>query len=270
MMNLTSVKLAYFSPTGTTRKVLEGIAEAVQAGGVDHLDFTRPEARTRRPEELRDELTIIGIPVYGGRVPADAAHRLRRLKANNTPAVIVVVYGNRKYDDALLELNDLAMEIGFKPVAAGAFIAEHTLSRDNAPIAAGRPDAEDLKKAKEFGKRILEKLRDIKAMDDMPPLQVPGNFPYIQLPPARDILQTYPATQETLCTKCETCVTVCPTAAITVNDKVITDTNACILCCACVKNCPTQARVMDSPRLRNIVEFMSKSLHERKEPEIFL
>lgn len=268
-MNITSVKLVYFSPTGTTKKVLEGIVEAIQGEMVDHLDLTPPEARTCRFEELQDELIIIGTPVYGGRVPVDAVHRLRRLKANNTPAVIVVVYGNRKYDDALLELNDLAVEIGFKPVAAGAFIGEHTFSRDNAPIASGRPDEEDLKKAGEFGKKIRESLKGIKAVGDIPALQVPGNFPYIELPGAKDILQTYPATQETLCTKCETCVTVCPTAAITITDTVMTDMDACILCCACVKNCPTQARVMDSPRLQNIVEFMSKGLRERKEPETF-
>ena len=265
-MNITSVKLIYFSPTGTTKRILESIAEAIQAGTTEHLDLTSPEARTRIFTELQDELTIIGTPVYSGRVPVDAIHRLRRLKANNTPAVILVVYGNVVYKDALLELNNIAVEIGCIPVAAGIFIGEHSL----VPIAEGRPDAEDLKKAREFGKKIWNKLQDIEAISDVSPLQIPGNFPYhtTQQTP-EDFLQTYPATKETICSKCETCVAVCPTAAITVNDTVITNQDNCILCCACVKNCPTQARVMDSPHYQKIVESVSKNLPERKEPEIF-
>jgi len=266
-MNIKSVKLVYFSPTRTTKKVLEGIAEAIQVDIVDHLDLTPPETQTRRFEEIQDELIIIGTPVYSCRVPVDAIHRLRRLRANNTPAVIVVVYGNVDYKDALLELNDIAVEIGCKLVAAGVFLGEHSLL----PIAHGRPDVEDLKKVREFGKKIRNKLKDIKAIGDISPLQIPGNFPYYTMQQTpKEVLQVYPATEEMLCTKCETCIAVCPTAAITINDTVITDLDTCILCGACVKNCPTQARVMDSPHYQKIVEFVSKNLPERKEPEMFL
>jgi ferredoxin len=269
-LDIISLKLIYFSPTRTTKKVLESIAAGIQVQTIEHIDLTPYETRKRRFKELQNELTIIGTPVYGGRVPADAARRLRRLKGNNTPAVIVVVYGNRHYDDALLELNDLVIAIGFKPVAAGVFVAEHTFSRENMPIAGGRPDAEDIEKARKFGKEIREKLKKNRVIGDIPPLKVPGNFPYIKLPDAKEILQIYPSTEETLCKKCETCITVCPAAAITITDKVITDKDACILCCACVKNCPTHARTMDSPRLQKIVESMSKRLSERKEPETFV
>jgi ferredoxin len=266
-MNINSIKLIYFSPNRTTKKVLEGIAGAIRVNTVDHLDLTPPEARTRGFEELQDELVIIGTPVYSCRVPADAIHRLRRLKANNTPAVIIVVYGNVDYKDALLELNDTAVEIGCKPVAAGVFIGEHSLM----PIAHGRPDEEDLKKAREFGKKIEERLTDIKATADISPLQIPGSFPYLAMPQTpKDALQLSPATNETLCTKCGTCADVCPAAAITINDTVITDLDACILCCACVNNCPNQARVMDSPQYQKALELTSKKSPERKEPEMYL
>jgi ferredoxin len=264
-MNIISVKLVYFSPTKTTQKVLEGIAEALEVGNINYLDLTPPDAQTRRFEELKDELVIIGTPVYGGRVPIDAIPRLRRLKANNTPAVIVVVYGNRDYGDALLELKDLAIEIGFKPVAAGVFIGEHLILT----MATGRPDTEDLKKAREFGEKIRENLKDVKAIGDVSPLQVPSNFPYIERQYARDIVKRHPFTKETLCTKCETCVTVCPTAAIKVNDTVITDTDACILCHACIKNCPTQARVINTRVAMKIARFLCKNFSKRKEPEYF-
>jgi ferredoxin len=266
-VNINSIKLVYFSPNRTTKKVVEGIAGAIRVNVVDHLDLTPPEARTRGFEELQDELVIIGTPVYSCRVPDDAIHRLRRLKANNTPAVIILVYGNVDYKDALLELNDTAVEIGCKPVAAGVFIGEHSLM----PIAHGRPDEEDLKKAREFGKKIEEKLKDTESIGDISPLQIPGSFPYFTMPQTpKDALQVYPETKETICTKCGTCADVCPTAAITINDTVITDLDACILCCACVHNCPNQARVMDSPQYQKIVEFTGKKSPERKEPEMYL
>ena len=49
--------------------------------------------------------------------------------ASQTPAVLVVVYGNRAYDDALLELSDIATGAGFVPLAAGAFVGEQVRGR---------------------------------------------------------------------------------------------------------------------------------------------
>jgi ferredoxin len=266
-MNIDSAKLVYFSPTKTTKKVLEGIVQEIQIDTIEHLDLTPPEARTREFEELHDELVIIGSPVYSGRVPVDAAQRLQRIKGNDTPAVIVVVYGNREYEDALLELKDLAVEAGFKPFAGGAFIGEHSFANDTTQIANGRPDTEDIKKAKELGRLIWKKLNEAQEFDEMSPLQVPGNFPYRE---RGKLSMISPITQETLCSKCKTCATVCPTAAITVNDTVLTDENACILCCACVKNCPTGARVMENSRIKQAAERLSTNFHQRKEPEMYV
>ena len=266
-MNINAVKLVYFSPTGTPRRIVETIAEGVQVNTVTQLDLTPPEARAQDSEELHEELAVVGAPVYGGRIPVEAVRRLHRLKANSTPAVIVVVYGNRGYEDALLELNDLAVEVGFKPVAGGAFIGEHSFAADSTPIANGRPDTEDLKTAREFGEMIRGKLMGIDVFDDMPPLQVPGNHPYIE---RRMPSKVSPVTREVACRMCETCATVCPTAAITVDDVVMTDPNACILCCACVKNCPTQARVVEEPLVKQAAEWLSANCRERKEPELYV
>lgn len=49
-------------------------------------------------------------------------------------------------------------ERGFNPVAAGAFVSEHSYSTGETPIAAGRPDADDMKAAEEFGRQVGEKL----------------------------------------------------------------------------------------------------------------
>jgi hypothetical protein len=100
----------------------------------EQLDLTPPEARIPPFVEMQAELVVIGAPVYGGRIPIDAKFRLQRINAKNTPAVIVVMYGNREYEDALLELNDIVVETGFKPVAGGAFIGKHSFENDSIPI----------------------------------------------------------------------------------------------------------------------------------------
>lgn len=67
---------------------------------------------------MNGELCVIAVPVYGGRVAATALQRLQRLKGNGSPAILVVVYGNRDYEDALLELRDTAVQLGFVPLTA--------------------------------------------------------------------------------------------------------------------------------------------------------
>ncbi|MBN1813762.1 MAG: 4Fe-4S binding protein [Anaerolineae bacterium] len=266
-MDINAAKLVYFSPTGTTKKILEGITEGIQVQTTEHLDMTPPESRTREIGEMQGELALIGAPVYGGRLPFDAVQRLRRLRSNDTPAVVVVVYGNREYEDALLELSDLVTEGGFIPVAGGAFIGEHSFDSETLPIASGRPDGQDLARAAEFGKAIREKMRGIGALDEIPPLEVPGDFPYKEWSKWPDVS---PITQETTCIKCEACVAACPTAAITMNETVFTDTDACIVCCACVRACPTGARVTEHPRIRQSQEWLNTNCRQRKEPETFL
>jgi ferredoxin len=266
-MQINSAKLIYFSPTGTTRKIIDGIAQGVRIDSVEHVDLTSPDPKNRKIYEMHEEIAIIGSPVYGGRLPADMISRLRRFRGNDTPAVIVVVYGNRAYEDALLELRDLVSELGFHPIAAGAFIGEHSYSNNATPIAVGRPDAEDLRKAKVFGNKIHEKVKKITSLDEISLLRVPGNSPYKELQMLSNIA---PVTQQTECALCGECMEVCPTAAITVGETVVTDPSLCIRCCACVKACPTGARAMIDQRMRQIAEKLSITCHERKEPETYM
>ncbi len=262
-----SVQLVYFSPTRTTKKVVEAIAQGLGVQGIEHLDLTSPEARAGAVTEIKNQLTIVGVPVYAGRVPLEAVRRLQRLKARQAPAVIVVLYGNRAYEDALLELRNLAVELGFTPVAAGAFIGEHSYSNQDLPIAFGRPDGEDLKKAREFGRQIRRKLEKIPELCEMPPLTVPGKFPHRE---KGTTTRVPPETQPSLCTTCGTCVKVCPTAAITIGDGVVTEGTSCISCCACVKNCPTKARGVVDPGIKERAANLSKTCGEPKGPEFYL
>ena len=236
IMDIRTIKTVSFSPTKTTARILNGIAQGIGYDIISQTDLTPPGARHREVEQMYTELAIIGTPVYAGRVPAEAVPRLKLIKGNDTPAVVVVVYGNRDFEDALLELRDIVEELGFRPIAGGAFIGEHSYSSEATPIAPGRPDREDMKKARRFGESIQEKLSRLHTLNGMPALQVPGNHPYVEWdkPP-----KMAPVSDESLCALCAECAAACPTAAISVKATVSTDKDACIRCSACIKKCPS-------------------------------
>jgi ferredoxin/protein involved in ribonucleotide reduction len=266
-MDIRSTKIVFFSPTETTARIVNRIAQGIRSETVSEIDLTPPEARSQETIQIRDEFTIIGTPVYAGRVPPEAVRRLRGIKGNNTPAAIVVVYGNREYEDALLELSDIAIRLGFRPIAGGTFIGEHSYHSETTPIAPGRPDDRDMEKAKRFGELIREKMNRLQTLDDLPALKLPGNFPYKKWDHPSEIA---PVTLETLCILCGECASVCPTAAITVGDSVITQKNDCIHCSACVKRCPTDARRWESAFIGKIRKWLIDNCRQRKEPENYL
>jgi ferredoxin len=260
-----TIHLIYFSPTKTTEKVLKSISEGIQSKENKLFDFTFNTQKEGFYSVPENELAIIGVPVYSGRVPLEAMKRLKKQKGNNTPAVIVVVYGNREFDDALLELRDLVIELGFIPFAAAAFIGEHSYSTTEKQIAPNRPDEEDLRKAFDFGKQINELIEKGNIHHSVS--TVPGNIPYkafVAKPPMS------PITIETKCDKCGICAEVCPTSAIEINDTVETDINSCIMCCACIKACPTEARVNDNELIKAVTQRLFENCQMRKEPELFL
>ena len=266
-METKRVKLIYFSPTGTSRKVLEGVAEGIGCVEVERIDLTLPDNDPSPIQVTGDELALLGVPVYGGRLPEDALRRFRQLNADNSLAVLVVLYGNREFDDALLELKNVAMELGFNPIAGGAFIGEHSFASREIPIANGRPDDLDMKKAVEFGKKIKEKIASSITLDSPTVLDVPGSFPY-EAGGARAMVVA-PVTNQDTCTVCGTCASVCPTAAISIEGSVITETEQCIRCCACIKSCPEEARMIDNETWHNIATWLNENCGVRKDPQMF-
>jgi ferredoxin len=266
-MDIRSIKPVFFSPTKTTAKIVIKIAQGINPDIITGINLTRPGAGHQDFGQLKDELTVIGTPVYAGRVPPEAVRRLRSIKGNNTPAVVVVVYGNRDFEDALLELRDIATELGFRPIAGGAFIGEHSYSSETTPIAVGRPDDQDMEAAKRFAEAIKRKMSKINTLNGMPALQVPGNFPYKKWVD-RDAMA--PVTVESLCTLCAECAAACPTGTIAVGDSVLTAARECIRCSACIKKCPTGARKWESAWIDQVRKWLNENCRQRKEPQIYL
>ncbi len=256
-----------FSPTQTTKTILQSIAEGLAAEEAEVADFTLPKDRAGPLPPFRDGLVLLGVPVYAGRVPLEAAEYLSTLTARQTPAVVVVVYGNRAYDDALLELSDIAAGAGFLPLAAGAFIGEHSFSTAETPLAPGRPDARDIAQAVAFGTGIKGKLEQLTSIADAAPVTVPGNFPYRK---RVRLFKAAPATSIELCTQCGECAPVCPTGAIDKDDAIQTDREKCIFCCSCIRACPENARFTQDAEVRAITQRLLRTCLERREPETFL
>jgi ferredoxin len=247
--------------------VLESIASGIGAALIERADVTLPAGQMENFGEIKDdEMLVIGAPVYAGRLPETALQRFRGIKSLGSPAVLVVLYGNREYEDALLELSDLVCAAGCVPVAAGAFIGEHSFSTPAIPLAKGRPDADDVGSARAFGESIAAHLKLVPSLKEIQPLQLPGNRPFRDRP---RLPVTSPDLEEDRCTACGACAAVCPTGSIIIGEKADTKADTCILCCACVRACPETIRRLKDPRVGAIIEWLRSNTSRRKEPEHF-
>ena len=244
--------IAHFSPTGGTKKVADTIAAGFHTPLVE-MDLTKADAAVSMGEN--DALMAV-LPVYAGRVPPVSLERLAALKGNGQKAVAVVVYGNREFEDALLETKDALEDYGFRVVAAAAFIAEHSIVRS---IAAGRPDVEDEALCRQFAADVMAKA------DDAAPVQVPGNNPYKEVKPSA----FHPAADEA-CVKCGACAQQCPVSAIPMDDPSQTNNDVCINCMRCVEACPVSSRALPDGFLNMITQMLNQHATGYKKPVMFL
>ncbi len=243
---------AVFSPTGGTSKIAAAIAGARMG---TRIDLCTPV----EPQELPAGAPLLAVvPVYGGRIPAIAAQRLLALQGSGNPAIAVVVYGNRAYDDALLELKNLLTEAGHQVIAAAAFIAEHSISRS---IATGRPDASDLARCVQFGAKVEAKL----TTGSLTTVDVPGNAEYRPLPQ----MPVTPMVTDA-CGGCGMCARKCPTGAIPLQNPRSTEAARCILCMRCIAICPRKARVMPPPAQAAFDAKLAAIATSPRQPELYL
>lgn len=247
-MERKKVWAVYFSATDTTKKTVLTIAdEAARLLGAERedYDFTLPGMRENSFAAGKDDLVIFGTPVYAGRVPNVLLKYLATIQGNGALAVPVVLFGNRNFDDGLIELRDILENTGFHTVAAAAFVGEHSFSKT---LAAGRPDADDMKEALAFAGKVAEKVKGLPEGEAPAPVEVEGvPHPYRGYYQPRDRkgvsidIRKVKSLVSDACDDCKICADVCPMGSIS-HENMREYTGICIKCGACIKKCPKQAR----------------------------
>ena len=250
-----SIVEIFFSPSRTTQNVADQIAgNFSQEKEICNLLIFKSTK-----ELASDDVAVVVMPVFAGRIPKAARERLSKIKGNNTPAIAVVNYGNAHVTDSLLELVDLLRENSFNVVAAASTVSHHSIFDG---VAVGRPDQSDLEKIDEFSQKCIEKIETNESLKS----EVPGNRPYTdykQLP--FEI-----SCDDSLCAFCYDCVSVCPEKAIPEDDPIETDLSICSRCTACISICPEDARRFSGDAFEAKKPAFEEANSERKEPEFYL
>lgn len=259
-----NVWAVYFSPGGSTKKVVETIACQIANNykiDLKTTDYTLPEARQGQATFSEEDIVVWGSPIYAGRLPNKMLPFVTKsFQGNGAVAIPVVTYGNRSFGDGLIELKLILQQNGFKIAGAAAFSCQHSFVKE---LATGRPTSEDLDFARNFANKI-----DVDAPKDV---KVPGTNPPVEYytPKGLDgqptvFLKAKPKTNEELCINCGLCASSCPTGAIS-KEKVSLVEGVCIKCNACVNKCPVSAKFFEDAAFLSHQAMLKKNFREKKE-----
>lgn len=244
-----------FSPTGTSKRAAWQIAEAFDC---EKTAVDLCETADREIWAEQKDVGIFSVPCYGGRIPQTAAKRLSRLHGDETPAIVCVTFGNRAFEDALLELADCVEANGFRVIAGCAVSAEHNIMH---VFGHGRPDDLDRAEIQRFSTQAVQKRKDGK----MNRPSLPGNHPYKEIHLAR----TAVLVDEKTCTGCGFCAQECPVQAISADGRQ-TDEQRCINCMRCIQICPQKSRNISKEFVTALIQKLRPDCEGRKQNEFYL
>lgn len=251
---MSKIIKVFFSPSETTKKVVSQIANNFEEESVvcDLLYFNDEK------NFESDDIVIVGMPVFAGRIPKTARDRLSRLSGDNTKAIAVVNYGNAHVSDALIELVDLLDENNFDVIAAASTVSHHSIFDG---VAVGRPDGNDIEKINGFAQKCIEKIDAGTSLE----AEIPGNRPYLDYKQLPFVVSC----DEAKCVFCLECVGVCPEKAIPDDDPADVNLDLCSRCTSCINICPENARAFTGEAFKAKKPAFESANAERKEPRFY-
>lgn len=254
-MNNKKIIQIYFSPTGSTEKVIsisDRIWNTYEKQTIDLCDDIHTI------DLIEGDVVIIAVPSYGGRVPAIAVERLKKIRANRMKAILITCYGNREFDDTLDELNCICSEQGFSVIASIAAVCEHSIMHQ---YATNRPNDQDIQELEEFMHLIKEEI-EANTLKELPYRDASFWREYQGVP-------LKPKTSKQ-CNKCGLCAKKCPVSAIDFSNPMLSDQSKCITCMRCISICPNHARSLNPLMVAVVAKKLKKACSLRKENQLFI
>ena len=239
---------------------------ALLGAEVEYHSYTLPREREELPQVEAGNVVVWATPVYAGRIPNKTLDYVRcATHADGIPAVALVTFGNRAYDNALAELVGLMEEGGMRPVGAAAIVTRHAFSDT---LGAGRPNEEDLAELDRFAEQLAAKLSILKVPGEAHPERYYTPLKTNNAPAG--FLKAKPSCNSALCTRCGECREVCPMGSIGAKDGMPTFDGICIKCQACRRSCPTGAIAFTDPEYLSHVAMIEHTFAAPKQAEFFL
>lgn len=263
-MKIRKVHFVYFSPTGTTRRVVKMIKESFYIEVLEH-DLTNFDYYEKNESLIfgEDDFVIFAFPVYSNRVPDVFRDRLEKLQGKSSIAAIIATYGKKSFGNSLVEMRDIACNAGFQIIGAMTVVAEHSVV---CGVATGRPDEEDMKQVKKFGETMQQLISEpLDVIRDSKEPELPGRRPY---GPYIDLPVTPYSTKA--CNGCGACVRTCPVGAITFDDKCHTDKQKCFGCMRCIRTCPQNARTLGKVFHKMAYLLLKNLTKENKQTQVYI
>ena len=271
-MEVKRVYALYFSPAGSTRKMVTTLANALAESfeaPMEVVDITLPGSREESHAFTAGELVVCGSPTYAGKLPNKLlSYWKEKLSGNGALAVALVTFGNRAFDNSLAELCACLESDGFHAVGTGAFACRHVFSET---LAAQRPDADDFSELAKLGAAVATRIA--KANEPPAPPEVPGDAAAPYYTPLgldgepKNFLKAKPKTSDE-CIQCGVCAQLCPMGSIDPDD-VSQVPGICIKCHACVRECPMDAKYFDDEAFLSHKAMLEKNYERRAKDEWF-
>lgn len=239
-----NICLIYFSQTGNTRKVAKTIAEVFNSEGHSTRTISYKESNHIVFKEA--ELIGIGAPCFESQAPSLVREYLWSLPELDQKKAFVFSTSGGAPGKVLYDLAKPLMKKGAEVV--GGFLCRGTLFYPVPCLVGrfpGRPNDQDLSKAKEFAQNLLDHLSSgiSGPMKDSRADAFKHGTGFYQFVGTMindsllRFLMPKPKVDEHKCTECNWCVAACPTHSMNLSPKPVV-AKTCFRCYRCVTGCP--------------------------------